>query len=184
VDRSQYVSKTKPATAPTGSKQTKFPLRKPGSKLYFRATDDESACMVADIIEGNMGKAYVVGVNVTRDSSLDKMITQALLVPCINERGQAFVWFIKTSSREWYASAVEMVAEARDRWVRIDADCFAQAYRVEDASAYPELAKSKPDWPLPPSDILDEVLTSSAITRDDDPVLGDILGKRRPRRAA
>jgi hypothetical protein len=140
--------------------------------------------MTADIIEGNMGKAYVVGVNVTRDAALERMITQALLVPCISERGQAFVWFIKTSSREWCASAVEMAEEAKDRWIRIEADCFAQAYRLEDASAYPELAKSKPDWRLSPSDILDEVLTSSAITTDDDPVLLDILGKRRSRQAA
>lgn len=184
VDRSQFISKTKPAAAPTGSKQTKFPLRKPGGKLFFRATEDDSACMIADVLEGNMGKAYVVGVNVTRDAGLYRLMTQALLVPCINERGQAFVWFIKTSSREWCESAREMVEEPKSRWIRIEADSFAQAYKVEDASAYPELADSKPNWPVPPSEILDEVLTSSAITSDDDPVLLDILGKRRSRRPA
>jgi len=184
VDRSQFVSKTAPATAPSGAKQTKFPLRKPGSRLFFRASGDETARMVADIIEGNMGKAYVVGNQVTRDARLDRLMTQALLVPCINERGQAFVWFIKTSSREWYQSALEMVAEAEDRWIRIEADSYAQAYKVEDASAYPELAKAKPNWPLPPSEILDEVLTTSAIMDDNDPVLSEIVGKRRPRGAA
>lgn len=184
VDRAQFVSKTTPATAPSGAQQTKFPLRKPGEKLFFRATDDRDACMTADIIEGNMSKAYVVGVNVTRDAGLDRLITQALLVPCVNERGQAFVWFIKTSSREWYASAVEMAEEARHRWTRIEADSYAQAYRVEYATAYPELERSKPNWPMSASDILDEVLTSSAITTDDDPVLLDILGKRRSRRTA
>lgn len=184
VDRSKFVSKTQPASAPSGSQQTKFPLRKPGSKLFFRAADDASDCMTADILEGNMGKTYVVGVDVTRDAGLERMITQALLVPCVNERGQAFVWFIKTSSREWHESACEMVQEARTRWIRIEPDSFAQAYRIEDAREYPEHASSKPNWPAPPSEILDEVLTSSAITRDDDPVLLDILGKRRSRRTS
>ncbi len=184
VDRSQFISQTTPATAPSGAKQTKFPLRKPGGKLFFRASDDETAHMTADIIEGNMGKAYVIGAKVTRDARLDRLVSQVLLVPCINERNQAFVWFIKTSSREWYQSALEMVEEAKDRWIRIEADSYAQAYKMEDASAYPDLAKSMPNWPLPPSDILDDVLTSSAITGDNDPVLTEIVGKRRSRGAA
>lgn len=181
VDRSQFVSQTTPATAPSGAKQTKFPLRKPGGKLFFRASGDKQARMTADIIEGNMGKTYVIGANVTRDARLDRLLSQVLLVPCTNERGQAFVWFIKTASREWYQSALEMVEEAKDRWIRIEADSYAQAYKVEYADTYPDLAKSTPRWPLPPSDILDDVLTSSAIMDDNDPVLAEIVGKRRSR---
>src|SRR5450755_4130586 len=59
VDRSQFVSKTQAITSPSEAKQTKFPLRKPGSKLFFRASPDEDARMFADAIEGNMGKVHI-----------------------------------------------------------------------------------------------------------------------------
>jgi hypothetical protein len=93
VDRSQFISQTQPATAPSGAKQTKFPLRKPGGKLFFRASGDKQARMTADIIEGNMGKTYVIGANVTRDARLDRLLSQVLLVLCTNGRA--------TGSGEW-----------------------------------------------------------------------------------
>jgi hypothetical protein len=184
VDRSQFVSKTEPVTAKSDARQTKFPLRTPGQKLFFRASSDPDARICADIIEANMGKVYVVGSNVTREARLDRHITQALLVPCINERHQAFIWRIKTGSREWYRSSLEMVDEAETQWIRIEADSFAQAYKVEDARNYPELFKAEPKWPLDPTDILDEALTFSAINDDNDPVLAEIIGKRGSGRAA
>lgn len=184
LDRSQFVSKSQPATAPSGAKQTKFPVRKPGSKLFFRASSGEDNRLFADIVEGNMGKVYVVGVNVTRDARLGRFISQALLVPCVNEKGQAFVWYVKTASREWYRSALEMIDEAETRWIRIEPDSFAQAYKLEDASVYPELAKAEPNWPLSPSEILDDVLSSTAISDDNDPVLVEFIGKYRMKKAS
>ncbi len=183
VDRSQFISKSQPATGPSEARQTKFPIRKPGSRLFFRASNDPDARMHVDVIEGEMGKAYVIGSNVTRDARLDKLILQHWLVPCINERGQAFVWHIKTSGRDWYKSALEMVREAETQWIRIEADSFAQSYRFEDARAYPELMRWVPDWPIPQSEILDEVLGSSAINDDNDPILLDLIGRRRKRAA-
>jgi len=183
VDRSQFVSKSQPSTGPSEAKQTKFPIRKPGGKLFFRASPDPDARMQVDIIEGEMGKAFVIGAGVTRDARLDKLILQHWLVPCINERGQVFVWHVKTSGREWYKSALEMIAEAETQWIRTEADSFAQAYRFEDASAYPDLKKWEPTWPAPPSDVLDEVLDSSAINDDNDPILLDLIGRRRKRAA-
>jgi hypothetical protein len=183
VDRSQFVSKSQPATGPSEAKQTKFPIRKPGSKLFFRASQDSDARMYVDVIEGEMGKAYVVGANVTRDARLDKLVLQHLLVPCINERGQVFVWHIKTSGRDWYKSALEMINEAETQWIRTEADSFAQAFRFEDASAYPDLERWVPEWPVPPSEVLDVVLGSSAINDDNDPVLLDLIGRRRKKAA-
>jgi hypothetical protein len=179
VDRSQFVSKSQPAAGPSDAKQNKFPIRKPGGKLFFRASPDPDARMQVDVIEGEMGKAFVIGAGVTRGSGLDKLILQHWLVPCINERGQVFVWQIKTSGRDWFKSALEMVAEAETQWIRIEADSFAQSYRFEDAMAYPDLMRWEPTWPTPPSEVLDEVLSSSAINDDDDPVLLDLIGRRR-----
>jgi hypothetical protein len=119
VDRSQFVSESQPATGPSEAKQTKFPIRKPGSKLFFRASQDPDARMHVDVMEGEMGKAYVIGANVTRDIRLDKLVLQHWFVPCINERGQVFVWHIKTSGRDWYRSALEMIREAEAQWIRI-----------------------------------------------------------------
>lgn len=51
-DRSAFVSQTQPVTAPSETKQTKFPLRKPGSKLFFRVSPDLDSRMFADVIEG------------------------------------------------------------------------------------------------------------------------------------
>ena len=183
VDRSQFVSKSQPASGPSEAKQTKFPIRKPGGKLFFRTSSDPDARMHVDVIEGEMGKAYVIGANVTRDARLDKLILQHWLVPCINERGQAFVWHVKTSGRDWYKSALEMIREAETQWIRIESDSFAQSYRFEDASAYPDLKRWEPQWPIPPSEILDEVLGSSAINDDNDPTLLDLIGRRRKRAA-
>lgn len=183
VDRSQFVSKSQPATGPSEAKQTKFPIRKPGGKLFFRASQDPDARMHVDVIEGEMGKAYVIGANVTRDNRLDKLILQHWLVPCINERGQVFVWHIKTSGRDWYKSALEMVREAEAQWIRIENDSFAQSYKFEDATAYPELKEWVPTWPIPQSEVLDEVLGSSAINDDNDPILLDLIGRRRKRAA-
>ena len=101
-DRSAFVSQTQPVTAPSEAKQTKFPLRKPGSKLFFRVSPDPVSRMFADVIEGNMGKIHVVGTSVTRDARLNRLVSQAQLVTCINEKGQAFVWPIKTGGRDWY----------------------------------------------------------------------------------
>lgn len=184
VDRSQFISKTQHATAPAGSKQTKFPLRSASGKYFFRSTGDPNARILADTIQGDMSKKYVIGAGVTRDSRINRHITQALLVPCINERGQAFIWAINTRGRDWYRSALEMVREAETQWIRIEADSFTQAYRVEYADDYPELAHSEPKWPLEPSDILDEALTSAAINDDNDPVLTEIVGRQRAKEAA
>ena len=183
VDRSQFISKSQPANGPSEARQTKFPIRKPGGKLFFRASGDPDARMQVDVIEGDMGKAYVIGAGVTRDVRLDKLILQHWLIPCINERGQVFVWHVKTSGRDWYKSALEMIREAEAQWIRIESDSFAQAYRFEDASAYPDLKSWVPDWPVPPSEVLDEVLGSSAINDDNDPVLLDLIGRRRKRAA-
>src|ERR1035437_286966 len=183
IDRSQFISKSQPANGPSEARQTKFPIRKPGGKLFFRSSSDPDARMQVDVIEGDMGKAYVIGAGVTRDVRLDKLILQHWLIPCINERGQVFVWHVKTSGRDWYKSALEMIREAEAQWIRIESDSFAQAYRFEDASAYPDLKSWVPDWPVPPSEVLDEVLGSSAINDDTDPVLLDLIGRRRKRAA-
>lgn len=183
VDRSQFVSKSLPASGPSEAKQTKFPIRKPDSKLFFRASSAPDARMHVDVIEGDMGKAHIIGAGVTRDERLDKLILQHWLVPCINERGQVFVWHIKTSGRDWYKSALEMVREAETQWIRTEPDSFAQAYRFEDASAYPDLKRWEPEWPIPPTEVLDEVLGSSAINDDNDPALLDLIGRRHKRAA-
>jgi len=36
-----------------------------------------------------------------------------------------------------------------------------------------------PEWPLPPSEILDETLANEAINEDNDPVFVEIIGKHR-----
>jgi len=179
VDRSAFVSQTQPVTAPSEAKQTKFPLRKPGSKLFFRVSPDPDSRMFADVIEGNMGKIHVVGTSVTRDARLNRLVSQAQLVTCINEKSQCFVWPIKTGGRDWYKSALDMAREAETQWIRIEGDSFAQGYRMEDASAYPTLAACVPEWPLPPSEILDETLANEAINEDNDPVFVEIIGKHR-----
>ncbi len=179
TDCSRFTNKTQPSSSPTGLKSTKFLSRKPEGNLFFRTALDEGSHKIVGLLDHN-GKLFVVGEKVTRDAELEKMIARALITPYINERDEAFVLIVP----EGFASVGMMALKARDRWLRVKRDDLTGEYGMEDASAYPELMASEPNWPLPPSAILENALTCSTITRDDDPVLLDILNKRRSRRTA
>jgi len=159
-------------------KQTAFPIKKPGSKNFFRVcVDPESRIFGASVIEGKMSSFYLVDSSVISQSfDVAERIKSINLHLCQIQTGDYFVWPIPNDSGNWSQSARKVI-EVAEKWVRIHANGFAQGYDIEtvEASKYPVLAALVPSWLPSGAELLDDALEGAAITDLGDARIQEIL---------
>lgn len=161
-------------------KQTQFPIKKPGSKNFFRVcAEQESRAYGVNVIEGSMGKLHIVSAEIVKQNEeVAARVKSMNLFTCVTHDGNYFVWPIPNSSvSSWSQSALKAVKVAEKNWIRLHANGFAQAYDQEVASAakFPALAATEPSWTPSGSDILDVAMQDAAITDINDGLLQEIL---------
>ena len=178
-DRKAFASGENHAAEENNKKQTQFPLKKPGSKNFFRVCNDpDSRVYGVNVLEGTMGKLYVVSEDVVAESAeVAERVKSKNLFTCVNHNGDYFVWPIANDGGPWSQSALKAVHTAEKTWLRIHANGFAQGYDHEPVSSakYPELAAKEPVWSPTGAEILDSAMDASAITDLNDAPLQELL---------
>lgn len=179
-DRKAFATGENRAVAEDNTRtQTQFPLKKPGSKNFFRVcTDPDSRVYGVGVLEGAMGKLYVVSEDVVSQSAeAAERVKSKNLFTCVNHNGDYFVWPISNSSDPWSQSALKAVQVAEKTWLRIHPNGFAQGYDHEavNSAQYPVLAAQEPIWLPTGAEILDSAMEASAITDVNDAPLQEML---------
>jgi hypothetical protein len=166
-------------TEDNNKKQTQFPLKKPGSKNFFRVCiDPDSRLYGVNVLEGTMGKLHIVSEDVVnQNAEVAERVKSRNLFTCVNHNGDYFVWPVGNDGGTWSQSALKAIHVAEKHWLRIHANGFAQGYdhEVVSAAKYPVLAAQEPIWIPTGSEILDNAMEAAAITDVNDAPLQEIL---------
>ncbi|MGO9326022.1 MAG: hypothetical protein ACLP07_15815 [Terracidiphilus sp.] len=179
-DRKAFASGENRAGAEENNrKQTQFPLKKPGSKNFFRVcTDPESRAYGVNVLEGTMGKLSIVTQDIVdQNADVAARVKSRNLYVCINHNGDFFVWPVGNDGSLWSQSALKAIQVAEKQWLRIHPNGFAQGYdhEVVSAAKYPVLAAQEPAWLPAGSEILDGAMEACAITDINDASLQELL---------
>jgi hypothetical protein len=179
-DRKAFASGENRASADENNrKQTQFPLKKPGSKNFFRVcTDPESRAYGVNVLEGTMGKLSVVTQDVVdQNAEVAARVKSRNLYTCVNHNGDYFVWPMGNDGGAWSQSALKAIQVAEKQWLRIHPNGFAQGYdhEVVLAAKYPVLAAQEPVWLPTGAEILDSAMEACAITDINDASLQELL---------
>lgn len=179
-NRNAFASgENRAAAEDNNRKQTQFPLKKPGSKNFFRVcTDSESRIYGVNVLEGTMGKLYIVTEDVVNQSpEVAARAKSRNLYTCVNHNGDYFVWPVGNDGGAWSQSALKAIQVAEKQWLRIHPNGFAQGYdhEVVSEAQYPVLAAQEPIWLPTGTEILDSAMEASAITDLNDAPLQELL---------
>ncbi len=160
-----------------GAKQTQFPVRKPGSKLFFRAHPDENFCLYGlPAVEDSEKNFYLLDPDFEAPENFERFVTSVNLACCVNHKQTVFLWPFKNSTNEWTRSAKTVLRKARSEWVRIQANMDANGYKTEDAPE--ELAAVQPKWPdLTFEQIIEKAFEGRIIQDENNPVVRELQGK-------
>ena len=154
-----------------------LPVRKPKSSEFFRTHPSPAMSLSIAIFDDRDDQSIYYVLPAVRPL-LAEQVRQAMLVTCINQAGQVFLWPIKQAiegggSRAWPDSAMRAATEAKSLWVRVIGELKNQSYRVFRAKG--ELPE--PVWP---DHTLQEYLTlgfeGRIIDTPDHPVIRHLQG--------
>jgi hypothetical protein len=178
LDPAKYRKAKAPAAEDTFSEgvQTTIPVRKPGSRNFFRVHPDEEFRLYnVPVFEDDKHEWHILAADLEVPEDLERFVCHVNLITCLNHKGTLFLWPYKNSTNDWSKSASRIVRRAVSEWVRLSADMDANGYRVETAP--PELRAIDPAWPkMTFEEILNTAFESKCIDSLDHPVLRGLRG--------
>jgi len=148
LDPEKYRKAKAPAAeeAFSDGAQTTIPVRKPGSRNFFRVHPDEIYRLYnVPVVEDDKRECHILAADLEIPEDLERFVSHVNLVTCLNHKGTLFLWPYKNSTNDWSKSAGRIARQAVGEWVRLTADMDASCYRVETAPA--ELRRVEPTWP-------------------------------------
>ena len=162
-----------------------FSVGKPKKDFFQVFPEPEKGYTRLPMVEGGMGGTprewYVVMPDVLTE--IGEMVDGSgikthTLVPVIDRLGNVRVWPIADCVSEvaerWQRSRVKVIAEAKDKWVRIVANMSESRYDLLAAIDQ----SLKPKWPEETyREILEKALADCFITSTDHPVIQAIVGR-------
>ena len=162
-----------------------FSVGKPKKDFFQVFPEPEKGYTRLPMVEGGMGGTprewYVVMPAVLTE--IGEMVDGSgikthTLVPVIDRLGNVRVWPIADCVSEvaerWQRSRVKVIAEAKDKWVRIVANMSESRYDLLAAIDQ----SLKPKWPDETyREILEKALADCFITSTDHPVIQAIVGR-------
>ena len=162
-----------------------FSVGKPKKDFFQVFPEPEKGYTRLPMVEGGMGGTprewYVCMPDVLTE--IGEMVDGSgikthTLVPVIDRLGNVRVWPIADCVSEvaerWQRSRVKVIAEAKDKWVRIVANMSESRYDVLAAIDQ----SLKPKWPEETyREILEKALADCFITSTDHPVIQAIVGR-------
>jgi len=178
LDPEKYRKAKAPAAEETFSDgaQTTIPVRKPGSRNFFRVHPDEEYRLYdVPVIEDDKHEWHILDTDLEIPEDLERFICHVNLITCLNHKGTLFLWPYKNSTNDWSKSASRIARRAVGEWLRLSADMDANGYRAETAPA--ELRAVEPDWPkMTFDDILNAAFEDKCIDSLNHPVIRSIRG--------
>jgi hypothetical protein len=156
--------------------QTTIPVRKPGSRNFFRVHPDEEYRLYnVPVVEDDQHEWHILAPELEIPEDLERFISHVNLITCLNHKGTLFLWPYKNSTNDWSKSASRIARQAVAEWVRLSADMDANGYRVEMAPA--ELRRINPTWPkMTFEEILNTAFEGKCIERLEHPVIRSLRG--------
>ena len=178
LDPEKYRKAKSPAAEEAFSDgvQSTIPVRKPGSRNFFRVHPGEE-CRLYDVpvVEDEKKETYILAPDLEIPEDLERFVSHVNLVTCLNHKGTLFLWPYKNSTNDWSKSASRIARRAISEWVRLRADMDANCYRVETAPA--ELRAIEPAWPKMTFDeIFNTAFEDKCIESLDHPVIRSLRG--------
>jgi hypothetical protein len=178
LDPGKYRKVKAPASeeAFSDGAQTTIPVRKPGSRNFFRVHPDEEYRLYnVPVVEDEKRETYILAPDLEIPEDLERFVSHVNLVTCLNHRGTLFLWPYKNSTNDWSKSASRIARRAIGEWVRLQADMDANCYRVETAPA--ELRAIEPTWPkMTFNEIFNTAFEDKCIDSLDHPVIRSLRG--------
>jgi hypothetical protein len=178
LDPGKYRKAKAPAAEEPFSEgaQTTIPVRKPGSRHFFRVHPDEEYRLYnVPVVEDDKREWHILAPDLELPEDMERFVSRVNLITSINHKGTVFVWPYKNSTNDWSKSAARIARRAVTEWVRISADMDANGYRAEPAP--PELRAVEPKWPKMPFDeILNTAFDGKVIDSVDHPVIRSLRG--------
>jgi hypothetical protein len=176
LDLAKYrgANKALPENGSPMGTQTNIPIKKPGSKNFFRVHPDPSYRLYdVAVFEEEGGDVYLPELELPDDVS--EFVTYMNLFTAISHRGKLFVWKFKATDTSWLHSNLRVGRRAVDEWVRIKADFETGGYNIFTA---PEPLHSKPPvFPaLSPEEIFTLAFDSRRITSVEHPLIRSLRG--------
>jgi hypothetical protein len=156
--------------------QSTIPVRKPGSRNFFRAHPDEEYRLYnVPVVEDDQHEWHIIAADLEIPEDVERFISHVNLITCLNHKGTLFLWPYKNSTNDWSKSASRIVRRAVGEWVRLSADMDANGYRIEIAPA--ELRAVEPAWPrMTFEEILNTAFEDKSIDSLNHPVIRSIRG--------
>jgi len=156
--------------------QTTVPVRKPGSRNFFRAHPDEGYRLFdVPCLEDDNHEWHIIAPELEIPEELERFIYHLNLITCINHKGTLFLWAYKNSTNDWSKSAGRVVRRAIDEWVRLSPDMDANGYRIETAPL--ALRETEPIWPKMTFDeILNTAFENKSIDSLNHPIIRSLQG--------
>jgi hypothetical protein len=127
---------------------TFVPVQKPNSQDWvFIPSKNTVEWTTVPLLELKQKREFYL-VSPAVAASLDGDVTTRLLVPYADKEGGLFLWPIRLSDargdlNSWVASAIRVVNDYNDRWIRIKARLNAGCYEVFEAPT----VSPAPIWP-------------------------------------
>ena len=178
LDPAKYRKAKAPAAEEAFSEgaQTTIPVRKPGSRNFFRVHPDEEYRLYnVPLVEDEKHEWHILAPDLEVPEDLERFVSHVNLITCLNHKGTLFLWPYKNSTNDWSKSASRAARRAVGEWARLIADMDANGYRVE--AAPPALRDVQPVWPkLTFDDILNTAFEGKCIESLDHPVIRSLQG--------
>jgi hypothetical protein len=162
-----------------------YSVGKPKKDFFQAFPEPETGYMRVPMIEGGIGgtprEYYVVVPDVLTEigeMAEGSGIKIHTLVPVIDRLANVRIWPIADATCEngmrWARSRLKVLAEAKDKWVRMQSNMGESRYDILAAIDQ----TLPPKWPdLPYGEIVEKALADCFITSSDHPVIQAIVGK-------
>ena len=178
LDPNKYRKEKAPAAEEpsTDGAQSTIPVRKPGSRNFFRAHPDEEYRLYnVPVVEDDQHEWHILTPDLEIPEDLERFIHHVNLITCLNHKGTLFLWPYKNSTNDWSKSASRVARRAVGEWVRLSADMDSNGYRIETAPV--ELRAVEPEWPkMTFEEILNVAFEDKSIDSLNHPVIRSIRG--------
>jgi hypothetical protein len=164
--------------SPDGAKAklVRFPLRKPGSRDFFRVHLDPDYRIELPVIEDSERQLYFFQNTFQPSHEIHRFVKPVTILTCTTLKAATFLWPIKHSHNDWYSSAIEIGKTAIEKWVRVIPRMDAGSYAVEMGPS--ELDSVEPSWPqMSFEDLLNNAFEGRIIDNDNHGVVRELTGK-------
>lgn len=177
ISRFRSNERLEETSSTTNFKQTQFPIRKPGGKLFFQAHPDEGFCLYGvPALEDSERNIHLLDPDFDIPEGIARFVQNLNLACCITHKQGVFVWHFKDSANDWSKSAKSVLRKARTEWVRIRPNLDMNCYMTE--SAPDELAGVQPKWPdLSYEQVLESAFDGRIVKDENNPVVRELQGK-------